>query len=35
MASFPVIEHPDVLEQIGPRLIPGPIAHTVHPLALE
>jgi hypothetical protein len=35
MASLSVVEHLDVLEQIGTNLISGSIANTVHALPLE
>ena len=35
MASFPVIEHLNVVERIGAGFAPGTIAHTVHALSLE
>ena len=35
MATFSIVEHLDVLEQIGPCLIPGAVANSVHALSLE
>ena len=34
MASFSIVEHLDVVEQIGARFISRVIAHTVHALSL-
>ena len=35
MASFPVIEHLNIVEQIGPRFVPRAIADAVDALAFE
>ena len=35
MASFPVVEHLDVIEQVGARLVSGSIADTIDPFAFE
>jgi len=35
MASFTVIEHLNVVEHVGPGLVPGPVTHTVQAFPFE
>jgi hypothetical protein len=35
MAAFSIVEHLDVLKQVGPGFLARPIANTVHAFSLE
>ncbi len=35
MATFSIVEHLNVLEQVSAGLFPGSVPHTVHTLAFE